>query len=358
MKARLAAYSVAFAPLTCPPAASLHILRFFFSLHGRFSYYPLAMTRGGSEQVPRYRLCRSEECLGAVWFCTAASPRVPLNVAEELELNVMVAGNLVLAVGSDVYHLSAGDAVWLAPGQARATTACSPDLAMWALMFRPRLIEELGHVQRLELHAPAVRTTLSPATLTEFSNDAYRLLRNQQRVPCFNMALATTLLNTWRVAGTPAGATPQSQHIAVATAVHILRNSPDRLTLPTLAKHVGLSPFQLSRLFHQQVGVPLSFYAAHSGIQRFGRFSAQNPSRNTLQCALSAGFGSYTQFYRSFSLVVGLRPQEHRKHLSDSTVDVTRYVTPELPCANPIRAPRDQLWAPPASARPQNEHSR
>jgi AraC-like DNA-binding protein len=81
------------------------------------------------------------------------------------------------------------------------------------------------------------------------------------------------------------------------------------------------------------VGVPLSHYAAHQAVQRFARLSARVPSPNLLECALAAGFGSYAQFYRSFSFVVGLSPREHRQRLDEGVIPPLEFAPPELAAA-------------------------
>jgi AraC-like DNA-binding protein len=302
-------------------------LSFSGSMFGRSSQ--CVATRG---ELPRYRLCRSEECLGAVWFCTASSPRAPLNVSDELELNVVLAGSVIIRVGSELHSLSAGDVLWMAPGQVRTTVACSPDLAMWALMFRQRLTEELRSVQSFEVCGPAERGSLGHERLREFSANAYWLLRSQKRVEPFNRRISD-LLSSVRGVERGAGGAVRPQHQAVAKAAQFLQNPSDRLSLTQLARQVGLSPYQLSRTFHRQVGVPLSHYTAHQAVQRFAQLSARDPSTNLLECALAAGFGSYAQFYRSFSFVVGLAPREHRRLLDDGTIPPLEFSQPELPCA-------------------------
>jgi hypothetical protein len=110
-------------------------------------------------------------------------------VSDELELNVVLAGSVIARVGSELYRSSAGDVLWLAPGQERAMLACSPDLAMWAIMFRQRLTAGLRTVQAIEPCAPAERCRWGHESLREFSAAAHWLLRNQKHVEPFNRGI-------------------------------------------------------------------------------------------------------------------------------------------------------------------------
>ena len=265
------------------------------------------------QRIPQHlTLCRSADLLGGVWYITAQCPSFPLHVEpNELEMNLLVAGSLRARAGDAEYELGPGDLLWLAPGHLHGLLTLSPDAALWVVSFRAELVDGLTALDRsLGVCRAGDRVCLGAGTLQTLSRRCFQLLGLQRDATRFNHALIELLLEAWQ-AKTLSRSTPPEPHLAVARAARRLSGTSARWSLPALSKQVGLSPFQLSRLFHEQLGVTLGHYANHQRIQRFVRLKAEHPSFSALETAFEAGFGSYPQFFRVFRAVTGWTPSEH-----------------------------------------------
>ncbi len=112
-----------------------------------------------------------------------------------------------------------------------------------------------------------------------------------------------------------------SLHPAVQRAAHLV-STREELSLCQLARRCGLSPARLSSLFSTQMGIPLSVYRNQ---RRLERFLVEHDPRNgnLLASSLAAGFGSYSQFHRQFTRLMGISPQacERRERGQPSTID-------------------------------------
>jgi len=77
-----------------------------------------------------------------------------------------------------------------------------------------------------------------------------------------------------------------------------------------VATELGVSEGFLSRAVHRDLGVT---FVEHRARTRVAHFLAlvQSPESNFLHAALTAGFGSYSQFHRTFSRVSGSRPSRY-----------------------------------------------
>ena len=258
------------------------------------------------------KLCRSGEMLGGVWYVTAQCPRFPLHVEpDELEMNLLVAGRLRARAGNEEYDLGPGDLLWLAPGHLHGLLSVSADVALWVVSFRASLVEGLTALDRtLGVCRAGERVCFEADTLQALSRRCFQLLGVQRDPPRFNQALVELLLEAWR-ARTVSHSNAREPHLAVAKAARMLSGNPAAWSLPSLSKRVGLSAFQLSRLFHAQTGVTLGHYAHHQRVQHFVRLKAQHPKCTTSELAFEAGFGSYSQFFRVFRAVTGWTPSEH-----------------------------------------------
>jgi len=93
---------------------------------------------------------------------------------------------------------------------------------------------------------------------------------------------------------------------------YIYDNLHKRLTLPDLAEAAGLSPGYLSRLFREEVGVPLSEYVTRKRIEaaenmlKYSEFSC-------LEIADYLCFSSESHFIQVFRKLTGYTPRRYRE---------------------------------------------
>jgi len=102
----------------------------------------------------------------------------------------------------------------------------------------------------------------------------------------------------------------------VAAAARILRErgTEEDLTLPQVAKEVGLGRERLSRLFHASLGVTFSDYLNLVRLDKC-RHILRNGKMSVTDAAFASGFQSVSQFNRRFKAAEGMSPREFvRRH--------------------------------------------
>ena len=275
-------------------------------------------------------LCREPEMLGGVWYTTASCRKFPLHVEDELELNLVVCGDIVVHAAGENYRATRGDLVWLRPGYVHGLVQQSADFVMWVVSARGAAVEIAARVEpHIGSGRPAEVVRLPRDVFARLSARCFAALRAQSNVQRFNEMLVEFLIDASTVCERVA-ARPEEVHRAVARAAALLEVPRDpRWTLFDLAKRVALSPYELSRSFRKQLGVPLVHYANHQRVQLFGRLNDERPSATIMQNALDAGFGSYSQFFRIFRAVTHLTPDKFRElceggRLPGQLLDATR----------------------------------
>ncbi|HIW32752.1 MAG TPA: response regulator [Candidatus Paenibacillus intestinavium] len=99
---------------------------------------------------------------------------------------------------------------------------------------------------------------------------------------------------------------------------HIQTNlqDPDEITLVRLANLVYFNPSYLSRLFKQVAGMNLSEYIAEARLTRAKRL-LEDPNLKVQEVADRLGYGTATNFTRSFRKAVNMTPQEYRLTLAN-----------------------------------------
>ncbi len=237
---------------------------------------------------------------------------------DELEVNLALRGRASYLLGSRRYVLEADTLVWLFPCQEHILLECSLNFEMWVVVFRPKLVTKIGKSRGYNLlkeKDPAGYfckriTSLHKQQLDRLFAD----ISSTDDEMLYNTGLAYALPLAWSIYSTTHEMSPNTDiHPAVENAVQLLRKNPFHDDLTTVANCSGLSPARLSRLFKQQIGVPMVHFRNRLRIERCLNLYCNGRRKNIMLTALDAGFGSYPQFHREFTRIMGCSPAKFRR---------------------------------------------
>jgi AraC-like DNA-binding protein len=252
---------------------------------------------------------------GKVWHHVNRGSTYVRHMHDELEVNVVTRGTANYLVGDRRYEMTRGVVLWLFPDQDHLLVNQSTDFSMWILVFRPEAVERIaatgGQYDQLRMRDPEGEFAREIPDLESGSlGSLYEALARQaDDAPCFNAGLAYALAATWLAfLRSPEPGPAGSLHPGVEQVVRVLRDESVEETVPDLARIAGLSPSRLSRLFHAQVGIPISAFRNEQRLRRFEALMRARPTANLAHAALDAGFGSYAQFYRVYRSAHGRGP--------------------------------------------------
>jgi AraC-like DNA-binding protein len=102
---------------------------------------------------------------------------------------------------------------------------------------------------------------------------------------------------------------PTPLHPCVKRALAVLSRHDANQPLPALARQCGVSESHLSRIFHRQIGVPLTRYRNSLRLARFWEVYRVGDQKNLSEAVYEAGFGSYARFYKVFVQHYGTGPR-------------------------------------------------
>lgn len=258
----------------------------------------------------------------------------------ELELNLVVSGEVTYVMGGERYRFPKRSLLWFFPAQEHQLVDRTDDAAYYVAVFKPDLIRRACRGPRyagLKRKKPTVEGILH----AELEPDRFDLIRREMAAAvedgldpdllnreagfglsenfCFrhndpdwlNAVLRHLLLYAWRLQeGLRERARAIPLHPAVRRALELLdRQTVEGEGLASLAEACGVSPAFLSRRFREEVGVKLSRYRNSLRLGRFWEARRNDPSLNLLDAVYAAGFGSYAQFYRIYREVYGTNPR-------------------------------------------------
>lgn len=218
---------------------------------------------------------------------------------DELEINLVISGTGRYLIDGSPVPLSAGTLLWLSPAQAHLLAEESSDLMMWVAVIRSAAFSS---------DEPSRSIKLSPDD-TGFLSSLCRKLSEAEEWTVFNSGLGYLFRLSVELLSSHSPET--ALHPAVVRAVRWMKHQDAAADVDAIARHAGLSRSQLSRLFKKQTGFTLVEYRQKIQLERF--LCLYGDSRNLLEAALDAGFGSYPQFYRVFQQRFACSPREYFK---------------------------------------------
>lgn len=253
---------------------------------------------------------------GAIWYYRNVGRRFPMHRHAELELNLTVRGRATCLVEDRKYILRRQTMAWLFPAQSHVLLDQSVDFEMWIFVWRPRLVRRVasGTLRKNDPHGEFCRR-LGESPFRRLAGLFQEVRSAETDVARFNAGLAYALLTAWAgFCEADARAIGVEVHPAVESAARLLRDDPT-LPLGDLAARAGLSESRLSRLFHDQTGVTLVDFRNRQRLDRFLALYGDGLRRTMMESALEAGFGSYPQFHRVFTRLIGCSPLAYRRKL-------------------------------------------
>jgi methylphosphotriester-DNA--protein-cysteine methyltransferase len=262
--------------------------------------------------------------------------RRPRHFHSESELNLVVSGTATFGTGTTIIGAAAGDLLHWPPGCDHELLHASPDFDLFVFALTPELCDRvLVHQAALALSGPL------QVRLPESTTSA---LHARLAVPAISAEASVAeeyLASLWQDAHRSRMTAPRRETLG-RRVLRSLLQQPE-LDRSERARLMHAHPSELSRSFHREFGLTLANYRTRLRLLRFIELVDTGRSR-LLSAALAAGFGSYSQCHRAFSVTFGCTPraffQSHVRH------DMAEAFEPFDTIVDPALEPQTSLSAP------------
>lgn len=233
----------------------------------------------------------------------------------DVEFGFITAGSGQYTVGERSFTLCPGRLFFIPPGVAHGSSGVDRRMHCWTLAIPTERFHKVEHAAQRS----GCATQLSPARARRLA----RLLADLVTEPddrAFDLGaeyVAASALASLQGARSEDDAPPV--HPAVETATRLLQaenGSAVEATLDTLAKRCGVSRSRLTALFRAQHGMSIVQFRNQERVQRALSLHAAQPEIGMTTAAFEAGFGSYSQFYRTFCKVIGCTPAAYARDVA------------------------------------------
>ena len=247
---------------------------------------------------------------------------------EVLALLIIESGTATYVIDNKIIEIPPLSAVWCFPEQERTLCNRTTDFKMWVIEFTQEFLQQTCTEQHDDIlkqkHEEFLHRRL-PVNEFQFMRRIFAELLNIGE-PCpegffgkegendlFNAGLHYILQHCWRIFRIKKNEFQYTElHPAVSKAVRFLSvEGNESSSVEELAKHCGLSASRIVPLFHKEVGMTITEFRNRRKLDRFFTIYSPKGPHNLMSCALDAGFGSYAQFYRIFTSIMGCSPRDH-----------------------------------------------
>ncbi|MEO3946623.1 AraC family transcriptional regulator [Gorillibacterium sp. CAU 1737] len=247
---------------------------------------------------------------------------------EAYELYYLVAGERYFFIKDRTYHMHKGDLVLIPTHVLHKTSSARKDGHERILIhFRKEALDGLlpEYEERiLDMFAqfPHIRLSVKEQAVIRRIVDSmlYELEAEKPGAERYaRLLLAELILLLIRITeGRHAEVAefPNSLHHKVSEVAQFIgEHYGEPITLNGLSERFHISPFYLSRIFHQVTGLPVVSYINHVRVEE-ARLLLATTEMSVTEIALKTGYQSVTHFGRVFKAAVGLSPQKYRQEKS------------------------------------------
>jgi AraC-like DNA-binding protein len=235
---------------------------------------------------------------GHIWHHVPETRR-PRHFHAEPELNLIAAGRATFGAGEATIAVAAGDLLWWAPGQDHVLMDASPDFDLYVIGLTPTFSAQvLG-----DLATPA---TASAARFRLERKDLSRLVAACAASSAGGAGdLERRVGEVWREAH-QLRVVAHDRHLLTRRTLESVLAQPE-LKRSDLAQLARGNASEVSRHFHQDIGLTLTTYRTRLRLLRF--INLVDRGQRFLIAAQEAGFGSYSQCHRMFQHMLGCTPR-------------------------------------------------
>ncbi len=265
---------------------------------------------------------------------------------KELELNIVIRGSAEYVLKNQRYLLTSGSLVWLFPGQEHMLSKTDENFEMYVIVFEEDLFKNKNLLKDKynilsepdpqgtfcrKISMPSIRKlkgvceslceinakqdVVSPAHF--YAGQAFGFQKNSiylhEDPVILNAGLSYLMTISWHLFITE-GAEEKKEvlHSLVEKAIHLLKSFPEKeYGLMDLSIECGISSSRLSRLFNEQIGLSIVDYKNRLKLEQLIQYMQSNPEYSLCEACYMVGFGSYSQFYKTFKNTYGISPKAY-----------------------------------------------
>lgn len=241
----------------------------------------------------------------------------------DYELFYLISGTCRMFIGHSIYYVTAGDFIFVPPGQSHRTTYESspvaervaigffePVIGMMTAMCGEEGVEKVLNASKITIppkYNACVEELLQKMEEEEKRQDSYSRMMKAGKL----LELLVLLGRAGERAGIPESLNETEAAIQEA-ANYLYSHYQEPLTLKGMAQMAHMSPAYFSKKFHRLTGFGFKEYLTHVRIQAAAE-QLLSGKQSVTEVALNCGYSDGNYFGDAFRKIKGMSPNQFRK---------------------------------------------
>lgn len=241
----------------------------------------------------------------------------------DYELFYLTSGTCRMFIGHSIYYVTAGDFIFVRPGQNHRTTYESspvaervaigffePVIEMMSIMCGEEGMQKVINASKITIpreYNACVEELLQKMEAEEKRQDSYSRMAKTGNL----LELFALLGRVGEKAGIPESLSETEAAIQEA-ANYLYNHYQEPLTLNGMAQMAHMSPAYFSKKFHRLTGFGFKEYLTHVRIQAAAE-KLLSGTQSVTEVALSCGYSDGNYFGDAFRKIKGMSPNQFRK---------------------------------------------
>lgn len=255
-----------------------------------------------------------------IWFHISENHSFAPHLHRQVELLVVLEGELTASVDCSDYRLSSGDGIIVFPNRLHSFSTPGHSRILICIFdssfchdFRERFRSGIPSDPHFSFRSLSAHSELALNALLSLNSEFDNSPRIPEKATGFTQGyLALLLTDIFSVLSLAPESKYSDTELEQQLLLYIDDHYTDDLTLELLSRQFGVNPFRVSRIFSSKLHTSFPHYVNSRRLEH-AKDLLLNSSLAVTRIALDTGFGSSRTFFREFKRSYGISPGEYRR---------------------------------------------
>lgn len=233
---------------------------------------------------------------------------------EQIEVAYCIEGIVHVMIEGNTYDLYPGDAAVMFPNQHHKYSHPREEApnGLYLAIFYPSHVEDFyTEFVHQEPVCPIVKQEHLPAFFPEFMNQFYQVCKDRADLRMYKGYAAVMSAHLLEAMELQTSSFSGRVDLTQTVLAYVNQHFRERITVPGIAKELGISQSVLSRIFSEKIKVSFNTYVNDKRIT-YGKKLIKTTEYSIKEIRTLCGFQSERTFFRAFQNRMDMTPMEYR----------------------------------------------
>lgn len=235
----------------------------------------------------------------------------PAHLHKELELTLVLSGEIDITIEEEIYHLKKGDMTITFPNQLHSTYTAENSKILLMLFDAEYTQDYLSSVLNFMPSMPKIAHEDLPDDVVYAVTKAHEYYCKCADSHIVKSYISVCISHLMQILTLTKREKNMDVDITRKLLIYIDAHFTEPINLDILAKELGVSRFHISRIFSERLHTSFSDYLNRHRVT-YAQHLLSSTDASVTDIAFDAGFSSQRSFFRAFKEIIGTSPLKYR----------------------------------------------